>query len=33
MQFSGEHLDLVSGRYRVDAKSLIGIFHWIWKNL
>ena len=26
MQFSGEHLDLVSGRYRVDAKSLMGIF-------
>lgn len=26
MQFSGEHLDLVLGRYRVDAKSLMGIF-------
>ena len=24
--FRGTHLDLVSGRYRVDAKSLMGIF-------
>lgn len=24
--FPGEHLDLVSGRYRVAAKSLMGLF-------
>lgn len=26
MEFPGTHLDLVSGRYRVDAKSLMGLF-------
>ena len=26
MLYPGSHLDLVSGRYRVDAKSLMGIF-------
>ena len=26
LKYPGEHLDLVSGRYRVDAKSLMGIF-------
>lgn len=26
LAFPGEHLDLISGRFRVDAKSLMGIF-------
>jgi len=26
MKFPGEHLDMISGRFRIDAKSLMGIF-------
>ena len=26
LKYPGKHLDLVSGRYRVDAKSIMGIF-------
>lgn len=26
LKYPGEHLDLISGRYRVEAKSMMGIF-------